>query len=93
LCNQDYEDEWHVFFSCVASIQARQSACLDSILELWLQQCNNVHELIHVGAQELKMMTKGITAQNERMKKVVLMIATTRLFIQKQKCHIGPNKV
>jgi hypothetical protein len=47
-----------------------------------------------VGAQELKMMTKGITAQNrENEKKVVLMIATTRLFIQKQKCHIGPNKV
>jgi predicted glutamine amidotransferase len=30
---------------------------------------------------------------NKRIKKVVLMIATTRLFIQKQKCHIGPNKV
>jgi hypothetical protein len=31
--------------------------------------CENDVIVVSVGAQELKMMTKGITAQNERMKK------------------------
>ncbi|GAU10749.1 hypothetical protein TSUD_425820, partial [Trifolium subterraneum] len=42
LCNHDSEDEWHVFFDCDVSIQARQTAGLEQLLQNQIQQHQNV---------------------------------------------------
>jgi ribonuclease HI len=47
ICNQEFEDEWHVFFSCEASIQARQAAGLEHVLQHRLQQANSTRDIIH----------------------------------------------
>ncbi|MCH82815.1 RNA-directed DNA polymerase (Reverse transcriptase), partial [Trifolium medium] len=47
LCEQYNEDDWHVFFTCNDSVQARQAAGLDSIITDRIQQYNNVAEVIH----------------------------------------------
>jgi hypothetical protein len=46
ICNQENEDDWHVFFDCEASIYARQSAGLDQVILPRLQQHASVRDLI-----------------------------------------------
>ncbi|PNX79261.1 ribonuclease H [Trifolium pratense] len=46
LCNQHNEDDWHVFFGCATSHQARQAAGLEQIITPRLQQFCSVADMI-----------------------------------------------
>jgi hypothetical protein len=46
LCNHDNEDDWHVLFSCVDSLQTRNFAGIDHIISSRLQQHSNVKDVI-----------------------------------------------
>jgi hypothetical protein len=46
ICNQENEEDWHVFFDFEASIYARQSAGLDQVVLPQLQQHPNLRDLI-----------------------------------------------
>ncbi|PNX71244.1 ribonuclease H, partial [Trifolium pratense] len=47
VCNQENEDDWHVFFGCEISKQAWQAAGILQNLEARLQHNNNANQLIH----------------------------------------------
>jgi ribonuclease HI len=46
LCNHAFEDDWHTFVTCNASVQARHAAGLDTILTPHIQQAVTIHDLI-----------------------------------------------
>jgi ribonuclease HI len=46
LCNQAFEDDWHVIFSCNVTAQARQAAGLEQSLLHHFQQAGSVRDAI-----------------------------------------------
>jgi hypothetical protein len=46
LCDHPHEDEWHAFFTCTTSIQARHAAGLDHVLSQRIQHASNIHDLV-----------------------------------------------
>jgi ribonuclease HI len=46
LCDNDLEDDWHVVFDCEYSIQSRQTAGLQHVLDPWIQNGRNIKETI-----------------------------------------------
>jgi ribonuclease HI len=46
LCNQENEDDWHVFFTCETSMQAWQSAGLNYVVQPRLQHIPTVRDII-----------------------------------------------
>jgi hypothetical protein len=62
LCNQEDEVEWHIFFTCEASAQARYYAGLDNILVHRVQQLNSVKEVIFSIVSNEDKVTAGLFA-------------------------------
>jgi ribonuclease HI len=59
ICNQANEDDWHVIFGCEASIFARQTAGLDSIISPRLQQFDSTRDVVFAICSSADVETAG----------------------------------
>jgi ribonuclease HI len=46
VCSHHFEDDWHIFFMCNDSVQARQTAGLENVIAPRLLHYNNVKDVI-----------------------------------------------